>query len=462
MRLTQHQENAKALAALLGIEEEDATKRLRLRIAVNFDPHIAVSRELGEHVIAMLSRTVEDAGVPDGGLYTAEVIIGPRTPATTASVKVYAGQEGGDFVIRDGTPTKDRISEMHRALLVISACYVAAAAMRAALGPSFPIQNTAPIVLRWSDLFGAHLEVLNSPIDIDEAYLAGAGAVGNGFLYALRYFDVRGTLFVTDSKKVTVGGLNRCLFFGPEDVDHSKATRICEIAKPYFPRLNLVPVDATLAEARKLRGENFLIQRLVVCVDSRRVRRSLQAELPREVFDASTTDVREIVLHFNRQPMQLACLSCVYPENERERKHEENVAEALGVTLEEVRSDYITELVARKVCCKYVECKFEDLIGRAFDTVYKELCGLGKLQDVGSQQVLAPFSFVSILAGAYLAVEFMIRIASKNPPNRFNYWRASPWHSPNPLLHQVRSRDPQCEFCSKPYFRRAIEQAWGT
>ena len=126
MRLTQYQENAKALAALLGIEEDDAARRLQLRIAVNFDPHIAESQELGEHVIAMLSRTVEYAGIPDDEPFAAEVVIGARTPVTSTSTKVYAGQEGADFVIRDGVPTKDCFSGTHRALLVIAGCYVAA------------------------------------------------------------------------------------------------------------------------------------------------------------------------------------------------------------------------------------------------------------------------------------------------------------------------------------------------
>jgi molybdopterin/thiamine biosynthesis adenylyltransferase len=292
-------------------------------------------------------------------------------------------------------------------------------------------------------------------------YLAGAGAIGNGFLYALRHFDVRGTLYVADPKKVTSGGLNRCLFFSPEDVDHPKASRICEIIKPHFPKLVLVPVNGTLGEARKSRGKDSLIQRLVVSVDSRRARRSLQAELPGEVFDASTTNISEVVLHFNRQPTDLACLCCIYPENERERKHEENIADAFGVSLEDVRSGYITEIVARRICNKYPECKPEDLTGRAFDTVYKELCGVGALRNSQGQQVLAPFSFVSVLAGAYLAIEFAIRLRYKNALNRFNYWRASPWHNPNLLLRQTRSRDLKCEFCSKPSLRRILQETWG-
>lgn len=460
MRLTQYQENAKALAALLGIEEDEAAQQLRLRIAVNFDSHIAVSRDLGEYVIAMLGRTVEYAGIPDGQPFAAEIVIGPGTSATSAPIKLYAGQEGADFVIREGVPTQDRLSEAHRALLVIAGCHIAASAIRAALGPSFPIQSKESIVLRWADLFGPFLDRLNDPIDIGETYLAGAGAVGNGFLYTLRHLDVRGSLYIVDPKKVTAGGLNRCLLFDSEDVGYPKATRICENAKSLFPGLSLVPIDKSVADARKSRGKDFLIQRLVVAVDSRRARRSLQTELPKEVFDASTTDVREIVLHFNRQPEDHACLSCIYPENERERSHEANVAEALGVTSEEVQSGNIIEPVARKICDKYPECKPEDLLGRAFDTVYKELCGLGRLQDSTGQQVLAPFSFVSVLAGAYLAVEFAIRASENRVTERFNYWRASPWHSPNTHLRQVRLRDPQCELCSKPYFRRAMEKAW--
>ena len=228
----------------------------------------------------------------------------------------------------------------------------------------------------------------------------------------------------------------------------------------HISNLKLLPIDKELDEARKLRGTDFLIEKLVVGVDSRRVRRSLQSALPGAVFDASTTDITEVVLHFNRQPTKSACLSCVYPENERERKHEENVAEALGLTVEEVRAGFISLSVASKICDKYADLRTDDLVGRAFDTVYKELCGVGKLKTVGGQQVLAPFSFVSVLAGAYLAVEFAIRIATPDD-DRFNYWRISPWHNPVPQLRQARPRDPQCEFCSKPSLRQVMRQLWG-
>ena len=459
MTLTAYQENAKALAALLGIEEADAALRLKLRIAVNFDAATSLSRALGEHVIALLSRTVEYAGVPSEGQFDVEIVIGPRESAVSAKARVYAGQAGPMFIVDSGERLDSCDPATPLPFLVIQACHISAAAIRAALGASLPIGTSEPIKLDWRDLFGPQGDGFAAPLDIGETYLAGAGAVGHGFIYTLRYFDVRGRLWIADPKTITPGGLNRCLLLTPDDVGHPKANRLCQLAQRLFPNLELLPIDATVGDALKARGKEARVEKLVVGVDSRRARRSLQMELPQSVFDASTTGVSEIVLHFNRQPSELACLSCIYPENERERVHEENVAEALGLSVNEVRTGFISAATAANICTKYSELRLEDLVGRAFDTVYKELCGVGKLRSVSGEQVLAPFSFVSVLAGAYLAMEFAIRV-SRAGETRFNYWRVSPWHSPVAGLRQTRSRDAACEFCSKPYFRQAMKDLW--
>lgn len=459
MTLTSDQENAKALAALLGIAEEEAAQRLRFRVAVTCSPTQERSRDLAGHVAALLARTIEYAGPADGGAFVLEIVIGQAQPATTAPLRIYAGQIGSDFCIRRTDPLPDCDATVPQYLLIIAACYAAAAVVKAAIGPGFPIQSTEPIRLSWTELFGRHVETLDQSVDIGEAYLAGAGAVGHGFLYTLRTFDVRGQLFVTDPKAVAAGGLNRCLLFNPDDLGQPKASRLCQVAQSGFPHLKLIPVDRELKEARTLRGADSLIESLIVAVDSRRARRSLQTELPHRVFDASTTDVTEVVLHFNAQPTDLACLCCIYPENERERQHEENVAEALGLGVDEVQLGLITAPMAEKVCLQYPELRPSQLVGRAFDTVYKELCGVGKLQTAGGKQVLAPFSFVSVLAGAFLAVEFVIRLSDPTA-SRFNYWRLSPWHSPVPALRQQRPRDPNCVFCGKSSLRRAIERIW--
>ncbi|MGH2173968.1 hypothetical protein ACQ1Z4_14780, partial [Enterococcus faecalis] len=55
------------------------------------------------------------------------------------------------------------------------------------------------------------------------------------------------------------------------------------------------------------------IRRVFVTVDSRPARRSIQTDMPLEIFDASTTDVTAVVAHNHRQPTGYACLSCIYP-----------------------------------------------------------------------------------------------------------------------------------------------------
>jgi len=448
------------LSALLGIDEAEAALRLKLRIAVNFDETASVSRALGEHVIALLSRTVEDAGsIPSEKDVDVEIIIGRRKPSVPAKVRIYAGQHGSSFIVDGAEPLNPPDDFPPLPYLVIKACHISAAALRAALEASFPFGSRQPIVLNWRDLFGS--EIINSPvpIEIGETHLAGAGAVGHGFVYTLRYFDVRGKLWIADPKRITEGGLNRCLLLSPDDVGRPKATRLCQSAQRFFPNLELVAIDTLLGDALKTQGIEARLEKLIVGVDSRRARRSLQMELPASVFDASTTGVNEVVLHFNRSCSDLACLSCIYPENQRERQHEENVAEALGLTIDEVRTGFISPAAADRISRKYRELQVLELVGRAFDTVYKELCGVGKLKAVGGEQVLAPFSFVSVLAGAYLAIEFAIRI-SRPHASRFNYWRLSPWRSPVTGLRQERPRDPACEFCSKPYLRKAMEDLW--
>jgi len=45
---------------------------------------------------------------------------------------------------------------------------------------------------------------------------------------------------------------------------------------------------------------------------------ALLSEFPGEVFDASTTGISEVDLHFHKQPTTGPCLGCVYPHTPQE------------------------------------------------------------------------------------------------------------------------------------------------
>src|SRR5262249_27665946 len=142
---------------------------------------------------------------------------------------------------------------------------------------------------------------------------------------------------------------------------------------------------------------------LIVAVDSRRARRGLQNEMPRAVFDASTTGITEVVLHVNRIPSAHACMSCIYHEAPDDAAHEAHIADSLGVDVAAVRTSFVSPEAALAIATKYPQLHAKDLVGLAYDSVFKELCGKGQLKTATADRVLAPFAFVSVLAGVMLA-----------------------------------------------------------
>lgn len=460
MALSFREENAKTLAALLGVDEEEAAQLLAVRMLITYDAACTTAGEIARAVTALLARTVSEATATNEGRFAAELIIG-TLQARTAGPHVWLSANGEGAEIATSRLPDAHIGSLHGALALLTSCYASALLMAVALQDRLPLAPASNVTLNWTALFGTDLGFLRQKCELGTAYLAGAGAVGNAFLYALKTFSVEGQLYVCDPKEVMPGSLNRCLWFTHADLNQPKATRLCALAQPHFKHLRLTPHVGALKEAVKLYGGGGPPERLIVGVDSRRVRRSLQLEFPKEVFDASTTDIREIVLHFNRQPSSLACLSCTYPENERELTQQQHIAEALGLDSADVQVDLVSPSIAAKILRTYPGLKLEDLIGRAFDTLFKELCGQGVLRATEGRQVLAPFSFVSVLAGTYLAIELVRRLTLGVEAATFNYWRASPWHNPILALRQQRGMIEDCEFCGNTTLKAVNAQVWG-
>lgn len=461
MMLTAVHENARTLAAALGIGEDHAEHMLAVDVVVTASTDDAATNHLAENICVLLRRTVRSVTrTPQSQTPPAvEVVIGDATPVTAAPV-VWGDLTERHFTVGTKRVESARTAEIHPALSLLCACYAAGAAIRGVVGDTFPLPFSDPLVVDFDHLFGADRNWLYEPIDLEEAYLAGAGAVGNGLVFALRHFQVRGRLHVADPDTVSNGNLNRCLWFTSSDVGGHKAERLVSSAQPFFPQLQLIPHTVPLQDVPAARGGGPWLKRLIVGVDSRRARRNLQLEIPGEVFDASTTGIAEIVVHFHRAPADGACLSCIYVQEAGELTHEAHVAESLGVTPEEVRALRVTREAAAKICLQYPQLRQEDLVGLAYDSLFKQLCGQGALRTAADRQVLAPFAFVSVLAGTYLALECVRRL-QPHPERLFNYWRASPWCSPMTQLRTWRPKNPRCEFCTQEVFRRVTHALWG-
>lgn len=442
------QENARMLASLLGIEEADAAERLDRKVFVTAAPGFAgAAREVED----LLERTIHVAG-SDEGKPNLELVIGPAEPATPGP-HLYASltQRG---VIVDAIPLRHSNERAHPLLIALAACHIAAAALYHVIGSASLPRLALPLSVDFSEL-GIPDGSLTTPFDISGAVLVGGGAVGNGFLRALRHLPVRGILSVVDPKVVGEGNPNRCLYFTIDDIGLPKAPTLTQAAQPDFPALTLEPHASTFGEFVAKTG---LVNTAIVTVDSRRARRSLQKEIPRRVIDASTTDARAIVVHSHSQPTNGACLACIYRHVPDEHARERSIAEGLGIDIETVREGFITADAAARIARAHLSVEAAAIIGKAYDTLFKELCSAQALHMPEGRQVLAPFAFVSALAGVLLVIELL---RSNHQAATTNYWTVDPWGVPIDRLRRMRTRVPDCEFCADADARRLIDSLWG-
>lgn len=451
-------ENEAALAAALGLSLTEAAEALDLKIAVTADPADPVAQQIASHVLALLGRTVRHTFRSEvDGNAAAELIIGACTARTNGS-KLYLDVRGDHATVAQTAQLQKACALIPSILSVLTACYTSAAVLHCALGATSTFDVPDPLVICFDEL-GIDVASLVQPIDIEHTYLAGAGAIGNGFLWAARYLDFTGRLEIVDDDQVSSGNLNRQMWFDTDDLDLPKADRLAWRAQPSFPRLTLVPRRYRLQDLPEKSEEPWL-RRLITAVDSRRARRQLQNEFPREVFDASTTDIREIVLHYNVQPTDHACLSCIYEPDAEELSREAHIAEHLGVPVEEVRTERISSYAAHSIAERFPGLAADMLAGMAYDTLFKKLCVEGRLRTQMGRTILAPFAFVSVLAGTLLAIELVRRLGDGAATRDFNYWRLSPWQPLFGRRRVLRPRQEGCEFCGDPVLRGVNEILW--
>lgn len=446
-----HLENIKALALAAGITPETAAERLEGRVLCTFDRGDIAAGEFYQELRPLLARTINVQDTPDEGRYLVEMVIGDIAPVGLAPA-VFARLTPDGCCFSPQPVALHSASPAHRALVVVAACYGAGVAIHRAVGEGIPNPPPDHLEIRYEDILPDR-GVLEETVDIGETYLAGAGAIGNGFLWAGRHVALCGKLIVCDDDVVSSGNLQRQVWFDEDDIDEPKSQTLCNKAQPHFFGCKLEPEPVRLQDLRNRSGA--WLQRLIVAVDSRRARRELQNELPAEVFDASTTDIREVVIHYNDAASGLACLGCLYKADEREASQDKIIAEHLGVGVDDVRASRISSAAAVAIAQKHPHIDPVSIEGQAYDSLYKALCATGKLHAAVGKQVVAPFAFVSVLAGVLLLFEIMTKIARPDLI-RTNEWHVSPWREPFSEGRLTRLRFIGCECCGDSARARAL------
>src|SRR5581483_7386446 len=204
MKLTAAAENSRTLAAALGIDEEHAARLLDIDVAITIEDGNVVARQLATDLSQLLRRTVRSVTLTSQQTLepAVEVVVGGASPLTRAP-SVWVDLTASRLTISKKHVWHRTREDIHPSFILLSACYTAGAALGTAIGNEFPFPCSDPLVVDFSDLFGPDLSWLSDPIELGECYLAGAGAIGNAFLWALRRVQVHGILHITDPDTIS-------------------------------------------------------------------------------------------------------------------------------------------------------------------------------------------------------------------------------------------------------------------
>jgi hypothetical protein len=366
-------------------------------------------------------------------------------------------------VLINSTEKADPAETWNPLLSIIGACYAASAITNkllngAVLGaqswPAFSILDFSSATADFD---------FEQSIDIGEVHVAGIGAVGSAFLYSmLAHGKCQGKLHVLDKDIIDSTNLGRYPLFDIHDINKKKVVAAKERLGA-VRGLDVIPHPVLFQQycrEQLATDRTFRVGGLVSAPDNRETRRQFQHELPRQVWDASTGP-DQIVIHQNNYAPEFACMECIYPERPEEDAHSKHVADSLGVALEKIKSGTeIDEESAQVIAGRYPQLRAEDLIGRDYDSIFRDLCSASSLR-AGDEVVLAPMSFISVMAGGYQYLEFLksLRPDKFNHRSLVNYYTANPHFPPNPYLRELRGSRLTCS-CQSPAFRRSFNRIW--
>jgi len=260
---------------------------------------------------------------------------------------------------------------------------------------------------------------------LDEVFLVGAGAIGNGAIWALsRFRALTGRLYVVDPESLEMHNAQRYVLAAPQD-DGLKKT---EVARREFQRhaskITVMGQDRKWGEYLADLPEFPTLDRVAVAVDSAADRIAIQAALPRWIVNAWTQPGD---LGVSRHAfLDGACLACLYVPDAPSKSEGQTVAEALGLPAQvkdiekllytggAVGEAFVRQLAAAQRVDPGELLAFSTKSLREF---YSEvICG-GVLLKLGvATEAEVPLAFQSCLAGILLAACVVTESLGKGMP----------------------------------------------
>lgn len=320
-------------------------------------------------------------------------------------------------------------------------------------------------------------------VDIGKAFLVGAGAIGNGALWALARSGVTGELGVVEPQQLDLGNMQRYVMPVMDDVERSKTT-LAEKWLVGAKGLKVVPIKQSWDEfVRSLKEEDWRFERVLTALDSADARIGVQASLPKWVANAYTQN-SEVGVSRHHLLGDGACLACVYIPREKSAGEDVLVASALGFQSEPVNNTnqelmeirrrldrnepcdraFLQAIAARKNIPLERLLPFENRPLR--DLYHQGVCGgqiIGINVDGKELRAEVPMAFQSAMAGILLAVELVLDANGARDPafptvTRFDLHQAMPEVSTS--VRRGKDADGRC-LCQDEDYQKVYAEKYG-
>jgi molybdopterin/thiamine biosynthesis adenylyltransferase len=415
--------------------EGKATAELLVDILVRLYPKIALvplEKGLESFVAALRKRALlinKNVEIKDDFSGTTVCVVIGTTRVSPELRPIYIGSDNWVCRISDAAPVGSG-SSSNPFGAGAAACFAAANVFRAVF--CLQLQNGSldkKLTLSLYNLAqenNASSNPMLGDVDLGELHVAGLGAIGNGFIWALARLPVlKGAIHLIDPETLDLSNLQRYVLSRRKDIGKPKVTLMAKQLKR--ATLDVHPYSKSWSEFYEGLLDRRL-ERVVTALDTAQDRIGVQTSLPRRILN-SWTRQENFGVSAHAFLGDGACLACLYMPTGTRKNEDEIVAEALRLTdqLMRVRTlmysnqpidQPLLQMVSERWQVPLAELQpFADLPIRQF---YQDaVCG-GALLKIGSdlagQAVPVPMAHQSCLAGIVLAASLVVELATGVKP----------------------------------------------
>lgn len=408
----------------------------------------------GESLIGLATR-IWKGHFTAGADLSADVVVG--IGAVTERVDLGLGVDpDGAAVVRRGLAVP--IAKPDAAIAAIVAAAIGVAQTSKLLYPTILRGRVDDLVRLEFGPFGGPLDPPGRLIP-GRPILAGVGAIGSAFLYALIAAEAHADIILLDPDVIKDRDLVRYVLFDERHLSCAKVDAAVALVRAVG--ITTDPHQSVLsAYLEEDPGRRPNAELVLSLVDSYEQRRSIAGELPNRVLNAGTAD-RDFTVSRHGVADGYACLTCLYPPREIDVSREAVIARELRLDAAEVHERLLSKQPlslddVRSIASAQGKdpAAYDEYTGDPLDSFYHRTCGTSAVGVDRAGEVFAPITFLPALAG------FLVASASMSESPEHRNFRLDTFDGLRTPRHRSLPPRPACELCGVPEFVSAYRAKW--